>query len=113
MTHGNLTLGSDARTVLWEGRTLALTPSEFLLPETLLRRADRVLTHDAPIERVHPSEHEVSRNALEAHVSTLRRKLRAVGVPPLIDTRRGFGCVVSSAPAVGTGSEPSVHSSST
>lgn len=96
LRHGELALDSVMRTVTWEGKPLALTPSEHMLLEVLLRRPDRVYTHDQLIERVYPSNREVTRNALEAHVSTLRRKLRTAGAPPLVETRRGFGYVVPS-----------------
>ena len=96
LRHGALVLDTVARSVSWEGQVLALTPSELTLLEVLLRRPDQVFTHDQLIDRVYPSERAVTRNALEAHVSTLRRKLRAAGAPSLIETRRGFGYLVPS-----------------
>ena len=90
----DLALDTVARTVRWQDQTIALTPSELALLEVLLRRPNRVFTHDELISRVYSAEREVTRNALEAHVSTLRRKLRAAGVPSFIETRRGLGYVV-------------------
>ena len=99
LRRGGLALDTIGRSVTWEGSPVALTPSELTLLEVMLRRPDRVFTHDQLIDRVYPSERQVTRNALEAHVSTLRRRLRAAGVPDLIETRRGFGYLVSSRPA--------------
>ena len=103
LRYGDLILDSSARTARWQEHMLPLTPSELMLLEVLVRRPDQVFTHDQLINRVYPTERVVTRNALEAHVSTLRRKLRAVGAPPIIETRRGFGYVV---PARGCDSSP-------
>ena len=96
LRHASLALDTNRRELTSDGRHVPLTPSELTLLETLLRRPDRVFTHDQLIERVYPAERDVTRNALEAHVSTLRRKLRSAGVSSLIETRRGFGYLVSS-----------------
>ena len=101
LRHGALALDTHARRASWAGRELALTPSELTLLETLLRGAGRVHTHEHLIGRVYPSGHAVGRNALEAHVSTLRRKLRAAGAPRVVETRRGFGYVVARAATAG------------
>lgn len=91
LTAGELALDARTGIVSWRDTELPLTRHEATLLEVLLRRRGQVFSHDQLIDRVYPSDRVVTRNALEAHVSSLRRKLRDAGVPSLIQTRRGFG----------------------
>jgi len=91
LTAGDLALDTRTRSASWRGTPLPLTPHEQGLLELLLRRRGQVFSHDALIDRLYSSDHHVTHNAIEAHVSTLRRKLREAGVDDLVRTRRGFG----------------------
>jgi len=86
-----LTVDSVSRTVLVHKVPLLLTPHEYALVELLSRRRGQVFSHDQLIARLYSSDHDVTRNAVEAHISSLRRKLKAAGIAELIATRRGFG----------------------
>ena len=103
LEHGGLTLDITSGRADWRGEDLALTRHEFALLEALLRRRGQTFSHDQLIERVYESDREITRNALEAHVSTLRKKLRDAGTPPLIETRRGFGYSIRALPATPDG----------
>jgi len=92
--HGTLVLDTAMRTVSVADAELVLTPSEIRLLEVLLRHQGRLFSHEQLINRVYSIEREVTPNALEAHISTLRRKLRSAGLPNLIETRRGFGYLI-------------------
>lgn len=86
-----LKINSVTRTVSVGETTLMLTPHEYALVELLSRRRGQVFSHDQLIARLYTSDHDVTRNAVEAHVSGLRRKLKAAGLAELVATRRGFG----------------------
>lgn len=92
---GSVVVDTVSRLVMVNGNSVALTPHEYALVELLGRRCGQVFSHDQIIERLYASDHDVSRNAVEAHVSTLRRKLKAAGVDELISTRRGFGYYIA------------------
>lgn len=91
----SVSIDTVAKTVMVEGEFIAVTPHEYALVELLSRRRGQVFSHDQLIDRVYKSDHDVTRNAIEAHVSSLRRKLKAAGVKELISTRRGFGYYIA------------------
>lgn len=84
---GVVELDLQARTVRMAGEEVALTAREWNLLEALARRAGRIVPK-ADLERlVLGFDAEVASNALEVHVSALRRKLGR----ELIETVRGLG----------------------
>jgi len=85
---------SVARQVVFDNRPVALTPHEYQLLEFLVRRRGRVFSHDQLIEQLYDAGSYVTRNAVEAHISSLRKRLHSVGAPKLVQTRRGFGYLV-------------------
>ena len=87
-------IDSVSRRVSFAGKEICLTPHEYRLFEFLARRRGRVFSHDHLIEQLYDANSYVSRNAVEAHVSALRKRLKAADAPNLIKTRRGFGYVI-------------------
>ena len=73
------------------GMPVALTRGEAALLEELLRAAGRTLVRDSLEDRLYGFDDTVSRNALEALVSRLRKKLAASGASVEIETKRGIG----------------------
>ena len=60
----------------------------------MAQRRGRVFSHDQLIDQLYDMNSYVTRNAVEAHISSLRKRLQAAGAPKLIKTRRGFGYLV-------------------
>ena len=87
-------IDSVSRNVYYQGKEVALTPHEFVLLEYLVRRRGRVFSHEQLIEQIYDACSYVSKNAVEAHISALRKRLHSVNAPSLIKTRRGFGYMV-------------------
>ncbi|MCP4433416.1 MAG: response regulator transcription factor [Gammaproteobacteria bacterium] len=87
-------IDSVSRQVHFDGQLVELTPHEYRLLEFLCQRRGRVFSHDQLIDQIYDSSSYVTRNAVEAHISELRKRLRAVNAPPLVRTRRGFGYLV-------------------
>jgi len=84
---GDADIDLAAHSVQVAGQRVALTAREWALLEALLRRAGRVVAK-ADLERLLlGADAEVQSNALEVHVSSLRRKLGR----DLIETVRGLG----------------------
>jgi two-component system OmpR family response regulator len=83
----NVQIDLGARSASVAGQRVELTAREWAILEALARRAGRIVPK-ADLERlVMGSEGEVVSNALEVHVSALRRKLGR----QLIETIRGLG----------------------
>jgi two-component system copper resistance phosphate regulon response regulator CusR len=83
-----------SRRVCFDGSEIELTPHEYQLLEILAHHRGRVYSHDQLIDQLYDAGSYVTRNAVEAHVSALRKRLRAAGAPNLIKTRRGFGYLI-------------------
>lgn len=75
------------------GAAVDLSRSEFLLLAALMKRADRVITRRVLEEQVLPGGMAVASNALDVHISNLRRKIG----DGYVRTVRGVGYVVDRA----------------
>ena len=89
-----VTIDSVSRQVSFDNRSITLTPHEYGLLEFLATRRGRVFSHDQLIEQLYDANSYVTRNAVEAHISSLRKRLKQAGAPELVKTRRGFGYLV-------------------
>jgi len=87
-------IDSVSRQVIFRDNPVELTPHEYRLLEFLSQRRGRVFSHDQLIDQLYDAGSYVTRNAVEAHISVLRKRLRAANAPPLIKTRRGFGYLI-------------------
>lgn len=84
---GGITLDLPARCATLAGRRVELTAREWALVESLALRAGRIVAK-ADLERLLlGADADVQSNALEVHVSSVRRKLGR----ELIETVRGLG----------------------
>ena len=72
-----------------------LTPTEMSILEYLALNRGRVISPDKLLNQIYDSNSFSSKNAIEAHVSGLRKKLRTQGVTDLIETRRSFGYLIA------------------
>jgi DNA-binding response OmpR family regulator len=91
-----VTINTIERSVAIDNSLIPLTPYEYKILEHLARRQGQVINHDQLIDRLYSTEQDVTRNVIEVHVSSLRRKLRSAGSDELINTRRGFGYYIAS-----------------
>jgi len=85
--HGELTLDPASHEVTKNGQLLPLVPREFALLHALIEEPTRVLTKPELEEKLYGWGEEVGSNAIEVHVSSLRRKIGA----EQIMTIRGVG----------------------
>src|SRR5579863_2644554 len=88
---GKVVLDPAQHVVKRAGLPVALTRTEFVLLETLMRNSGRVLTRDRLIEAVWGNEREVESNTLDVYVRQLRSKIEPAGNRKLIQTIRGVG----------------------
>lgn len=96
----DLEIDSKAHRVTRAGEEIRLTPREYSLLEALARNVGRTLTREVILERIWDSE-ENTENAVNFHVTSLRKKVDAGRDVKLIHTVHGFGYVMRSPDAQG------------
>ena len=90
-TCGSLTFDATSRLAAVSGTVLDLPRRESALLEELLRARGRVVIKDVLEERLYGFDQAVTRNAIEATASRLRRSLAEAGADVRIETKRGIG----------------------
>ncbi len=88
---GEVRLDPGTRSVVVAEVALELTTSEFDLLEVLLGRAGEVVSRDTLCREALGRRHNPLDRSVDVHVSSVRRKLRSVGVENSIKTVRGEG----------------------
>ncbi|NJR52286.1 MAG: response regulator transcription factor [Leptolyngbyaceae cyanobacterium CSU_1_3] len=73
------------------GRAIELSEKESQLLEYLMGQPNQLLTHDQIYQHLWGEGEKPTSNALAAQIRLLRRKIEAVGEPPLISTVYGKG----------------------
>ena len=88
---------SSAMRVHCHGEPLDLTAHEYKLLLVLLGRPGRVFTRDQLLEHAWQDPGAVTDRTIDAHVKSIRAKLRCVraGAEDLIQTRRGLGYLLA------------------
>lgn len=91
---GQLAYSSEHRQASVGGVALTLPRRELLVLETLLRRSGRTVARSALEEAVYGFDDEIQSNALDTHVSRLRRKLADADAGVEIHAIRGIGYLI-------------------
>ncbi|TDQ82354.1 winged helix family two component transcriptional regulator [Dongia mobilis] len=89
----SLILDPKQMRVTRDGAPLNLSPQEYRLLSYLMHHAGRVVTQIELTEHLYAQDYERDSNAIEVLVGRVRKKIG----PELIETRRGFGYVMSGA----------------
>ncbi|MFE8646174.1 response regulator transcription factor [Sphingomonas sp. NCPPB 2930] len=87
LKHGAVELDPAAKRVTLDGAPVAVTSREFAVLQALMRRSQQVLSRAQLEEALYGWGEEVESNAIEVHVSNLRKKLGA----KFITTFRNLG----------------------
>ena len=87
----NLAFDPATREVAVSGQPLVVPRRELAALELLVRRAGRVVTKDALESAVYTNGEETDSNAIESHLSRLRKRLREAGAQVAILGVRGVG----------------------
>jgi DNA-binding response OmpR family regulator len=89
---GELALDPAAHDARYRGRRLPLTPTEFVLLETLMRHPLQVFSRGMLLEKIASLERQPGDESIKSHVANLRRKIRHAGCAfDPIDTVYGNG----------------------
>ncbi len=89
--NGEVELNPLTREVLCKGKEVTLSQREFAILESLIRHPGTVISRASLEQSVYAWGQEVESNAVEVHLSNLRKKL----TPKLIKTVRGVGYKLS------------------
>jgi len=95
---GRLAFDLSHREASVDGRTLDLPRRELLVLEALIRRLGRTVLRSAVEEAVYSFDDEIQSNALDTHVSRLRRKLADADARVEIHGIRGVGYLLKQIP---------------
>nr|WP_286161650.1 response regulator transcription factor [Sinorhizobium sp. NFACC03] len=88
---GKLTFDLEFRDVLVASQRLEMPRREMLVLESLVRRVGRMVPRPALMEAVFGFDDEIQSNALDSHISRLRRKLSDADAGVVINVIRGVG----------------------
>lgn len=88
---GNLTFDFANKEVTIDGKPVILPRRELLLLDAMLRRFGRTVLRSAVEEALYSFDDDIQSNALDAHMSRLRKKLAELGAGVEIHTIRGVG----------------------
>lgn len=104
---GAIELDRRARRATVDGWELRLTPTEFRLLALLMGQPGRTFSRDEIIDRVFGDDFDGFDRTVDAHISSLRRKLDAAarGSAKLIQTVYGIGYRLSRMPEIPSSSE--------
>jgi DNA-binding response OmpR family regulator len=91
--HAGFILDPARHTVVYRGRTVAVSAREYALLEALLDRPGQALSRAQLEERLYGWGEEVASNSIEVHVHNLRKKLG----DSAISTLRGLGYAIGGA----------------
>lgn len=82
----------EASRIHYMGKLLSLTRYEYLLLKTLIKQPNRVYSRDQLMDMVWISAEDTLERTVDAHIKTLRSKLRAIDAQTsAIITHRGMG----------------------
>ena len=87
VTHGPLVIDLAARSIHRDGKPVQLTAREWALFEAFLARPRQLMSRAQLEEKLYDLDAEIDSNAIEVHVSRIRKKLG----PAIIETERGMG----------------------
>jgi two-component system, OmpR family, copper resistance phosphate regulon response regulator CusR len=95
---GELSVDTSSRAVTLRGQRVTLRAMEYRLLEYLVLRAGQIVSKSEIAEHLYDFNNETFSNAIEVHISALRRKLDVGAEPVLIHTIRGQGYVIGETP---------------
>jgi two-component system, OmpR family, response regulator len=90
LRYADITMDDDRHQVTRGGTELQLSPTEYSLLRFLLTNPERVVSKAQILDHVWSYDFGGDGSVVETFISSLRRKLNALG-PPIIKTVRGFG----------------------
>lgn len=105
-SYGRISLNPATHEALLDGEPVALSQREWAVLEALIARPGMILSRAQLEEKLYSWKDEISSNAVEVYVHSLRKKLGA----DLIRNIRGMGYMIAKEPTAAAPSTPRNHS---
>lgn len=96
LTVGPLTLDTDKKVTIREGKEITLTAKEYSILEYLMHNKEIVLSREKIQQHIWNYDYEGGSNIIDVYIRTLRNKIDAKFDQKLIQTVRGLGYVIKS-----------------
>lgn len=93
---GAISLNLHLKQLKCGGADAHLTPNEYKVVECLFSNQGKVISPEKLSEYLAGQYDAVAKNSIEAHLSSVRKKVKALGFDLPIKTKRGFGYFVES-----------------
>ncbi|MEM6509489.1 MAG: response regulator transcription factor [Pseudomonadota bacterium] len=90
----NLALNLQLKLLQVNDTVIDFTPNEYKIVECLFSNQNKVITAEKLSTYIAGQYDLVSKNSIEAHLSSARKKVRAAGGELPIQTKRGFGYII-------------------
>ncbi|MFB9135696.1 response regulator transcription factor [Vibrio olivae] len=91
---GDFDLDVATKIFCYQNHTIELTKNEFKIVQCLFHAKGRVMTIEMISESVVGSFDYLSKNTIEAHLSSVRKKVRQFGGLLPVKNKRGFGYII-------------------
>ncbi len=92
---GGLTLDMQLKSLRFGKKLIDLTPNEYKIVECLFTNQNTIVTAEKLSEHIAGQYDAISKNSIEAHLSSARKKTKVAGGELPIATKRGFGYLVA------------------
>lgn len=89
-------LDLNKRTLFYGNKDLELTPNEFKIIDYLFTHRGQILTASMISDNITNNFDYISKNTIEVHISTIRKKAKNIEAVLPIKNKRGFGYYVES-----------------
>ncbi|WP_115718657.1 response regulator transcription factor [Gallaecimonas mangrovi] len=96
LSSGDYVLSLSCQSLRFEGHSVYLTQVEFLVLEIIFKAKGLAVAPDTIISTLTAQGHSISQNALQVHLSCVRKKVREKGGLLPIINRRGLGYATES-----------------
>lgn len=90
-TYGDLTINVDTHAVDVDGRSVALTRTEFAILKLLILNPKQVIAKSVLLDRISMDTPDCTENSLKTHISHLRSKLRDITGKDYVESVWGIG----------------------
>ncbi|MFB5981544.1 response regulator transcription factor [Streptococcus thermophilus] len=84
-------LNLKAMDLVYQGEVVSLTKNEFQILQVLFERSGNIVSREDLMKELWNSDFFIDDNTLSVNVARLRKKLEAVGLKDLIETKKGVG----------------------
>ena len=95
LTHRGLVLNLGDATLTYQKERVELTKNDLKILQLLLENAGRAVSRDQLMLHLWESDSFIDDNTLTVSITRLRKKLAAVGLDGLIETKKGLGYLIA------------------